>query len=217
MFSQPNHFKINFCIWVKLLTAENITFLSLSLSLQWFHSFVSASSKSAGANWVLNIRAHYLDLITREQPQVNATKCLLKLMACSVSAAVLSSPVFCWVILFSDGSLEPLTSLLVDCSVPAELYNICLARAKEKWNSTAAPSTDTETIGRDGLWSSVFTFFSFHFCCDMMSFCQTFQVLQTESRVWSWSSWTSPGPSPNCASSSRSDSQMWSSQKRITD
>ncbi|XP_017277572.1 TBC1 domain family member 14 isoform X1 [Kryptolebias marmoratus] len=32
-----------------------------------------------------------------------------------------------------------------ELNITHELYNICLARAKEKWKTTAAPSTDTET------------------------------------------------------------------------
>uniref|UniRef100_A0A3B5L976 TBC1 domain family, member 14 n=1 Tax=Xiphophorus couchianus TaxID=32473 RepID=A0A3B5L976_9TELE len=39
-----------------------------------------------------------------------------------------------------------------ELNITHELYNICLARAKEKWRSTAVPTTDTE--GRDVLDSS---------------------------------------------------------------
>lgn len=42
-------------------------------------------------------------------------------------------------------------SAVVLLCVPAELYSICLARAKEKWKTSPAPVSETETEGRGSL------------------------------------------------------------------
>lgn len=125
----------------------------------------------------------------------------------------------------------------IDCAavllcVSAELYSICLSRAKEKWRNTPSTAPEIETEGKDRKGNAVHHIFwplilishirliktllfdvtlmsdqdSLVFLlCSFMK-CHVFQMLvrQIGSRVWSWSSWTSLELSPNCVSSSRS-------------
>ncbi|KAM6909007.1 TBC1 domain family member 14-like [Xenentodon cancila] len=54
-----------------------------------------------------------------------------------------------------------------ELNITHELYNICLARAKEKWKTTSAPTTDTETEGGAGEQSFILNLVKASFPCNL--------------------------------------------------
>lgn len=74
---------------------------------------------------------------------------------CLLMQSTIKLSAFCPFITFTFHSLQTcaslqsltLTSLCCCLCVCAELYNICLSRAKEKWKSTATLFTETESEG----------------------------------------------------------------------